>query len=719
MKRYIRISLGLALWISVALTARAQAQDFAFTYKASGSATPVAVVNNGQIQFASTVIGTTTTVTLVAQNTSQSVYGLASATTNNPAFTVSPSAPGAQVAPSGDTASPSAIAFTLTFKPAVAGSVSGVLTITFTSGFRNATFAFFLDALATAPNLIFSYVQNPSGNQVPVRDGDTVSYPQTAVNATSSVTFVILNSGNGFGTVDAVGATGAAFAISGLPLLPAQLDPGKDFRFTVVFSPTARDTSTGSVRIVYGKSTLNVTLTGQGVGSLLTYEALVGSSTLPLTPDATLALPSTPVGSTQSAAITVRNKGNADGRVAAITLSGTDFKLGNLPALPAVIAAGGAVSFTVSFTPSQAGPGTGRLLIDNVAITLQSTGNGSKLTYSYRIGSTVTPIADTGGSIVFPNTTLGDKNALYVQVGNAGNASGSINGISVSGSAFSVQLPALPVSIGPNATLEFALTFAPDNSGTLTGQLQIDDRTITLRGNGNAPPPLSTVSFTGLTGSASPLQQPTVALSLAQPYPLDITGRLILSFTSDSFVDDPAIQFAAGGRTVDFRIPAGTVDALFGSAKQVQFQAGTVAGVISISASFNTGTVNVTPVPPPSTSVVVGSAPPLIRNVQIGFQSDKSFELLVTGLSTTRSVTQLTLNFTASPGSNLQTTSLNVNVESAFTAWFQSQSGNTFGSQFTASIPVNVMGDVNAIQSVQVVLSNQRGASDPVSLKLH
>lgn len=713
MKPYIRMSLGLALWVSVALSVRAQTQDLAFAYKAAGTTAATAVGNNGQIEFPSTVVGDTSAVTLVAQNTSQATYTLVSASTNTPAFVVSPTGGGSPLTPEYPT-----LSFSVTFRPTISGPATGVLTVTFSNGVRNITYTFFLNALATAPNLIFSYVQNPSGNQVLLRDKDTAAFPNTAVNNTASVTFVIANTGNGPGKVDSIGVTGAAFSPSGVPLLPLSLDPNKEARFSVVFSPKTRDAATGSVRIVYGKSVLTVALTGQGIDSVLTYEALVGSSTLPLSPNSTLGLPSTAVGSTQTASIIIRNKGDAEGRVSTISLSGTAFKLNDVPPVPAVIPPGGSISLGITFAPVQAGPASARLLIDSVAITLQSVGNGSQLTYSYRVGSTITPIADAGGSIVFPNTTVGAKSPVYVRVGNTGNASGSVNGISVNGSAFSVALPSLPASIAPNAALEFAVTFAPDAVGALTGQLQIDDRSIALRGTGNAPPPLPSVSFTGLSDSAQPLDQPKVGLSLAEPYPLDLTGKLTLSFTSDSFVDDPAIQFAAGGRSVDFRIPANTLDALVGDAKQVQFQVGTVAGVISVTASFAAGAVNVTPTPAPSKNVLIAAAPPVVRNLQIGLQSDKAFELLVTGLSTPRSVTQLNLTLTATPGSNLQTTSLTVNVESAFTAWFQSQNAKAFGSQFTASIPVNVTGDVNAIQSVQVVLVNQRGASDPMSLKL-
>ena len=73
-----------------------------------------------------------------------------------------------------------------------------------------------------------------------------------------------------------------------------------------------------------------------------------------------------------------------------------------------------------------------------------------------------------------------------------------------------------------------------------------------------------------------------MGLQLASPYAQDLTGTLTLTFTPDSFADDPTIQFASGGRTVNFKIPANTTSAVFGQASQVQFSSGTVAGVITL-----------------------------------------------------------------------------------------------------------------------------------------
>ena len=136
-----------------------------------------------------------------------------------------------------------------------------------------------------------------------------------------------------------------------------------------------------------------------------------------------------------------------------------------------------------------------------------------------------------------------------------------------------------------------------------------------------------------------------------------------------------------------------------------------------MTASLATGTVNLTPAAPARTVVVVPSAPQ-IRSVQIGTRTANSFEVIVSGLSTPRAVTGIDLQFIPSAGSNLQTTSLALNVESAFNAWYQGAISAPFGSQFSTVINIAVAGDINAVQSVAVTARNQSGASTAVSASL-
>jgi uncharacterized repeat protein (TIGR01451 family) len=100
-------------------------------------------------------------------------------------------------------------------------------------------------------------------------------------------------------------------------------------------------------------------------------------------------------------------------------------------------------------------------------------------------------------------------------------------------------------------------------------------------------------------------QQATVGLTLASPFPRDVTGTLTLSFSPDAAIpaDDPAIQFASGGRQAAFTIAANALQARFsGNAAEgpIGFQTGTVAGTLGFIGALQTGTAKTTLSPPSS-----------------------------------------------------------------------------------------------------------------------
>lgn len=575
-----------------------------------------------------------------------------------------------------------------------------------------------------SPDLVLSYILNPSGNQTVVRNNDTLAFPPTLVGDSASATIIVTNRGTGPGTVNSIAISGDAFKVSGLPLLPATLAPNNEIRFTVSFTPVTRATATGALRVALNStsansSTILLNLQGQGIGPVLVYEALIDSAVVPVDINGTVTVPDTPVGSSKQIQFRVRNTGDAPARIGAISVTGTDFQLMDLPPLAATVAPGQSLVFTINFTPKDSGSITSTLRIDQAAFNLTGAGVGSKLTFTVTIGSSTTTLGP-NGTLIFPNVSVGTRSTADVQVTNTGNAPTVINSFSVTGAAFSLsQVPAVPVRLAPGESVRFQLTFAPGTVGAVTGVLQVEDQQISLRASANPPAALPAVSITGLGSNIDALQQPAVGVSLAAPYPLDITGKLTLSFSSQFFVDDPNIQFSTGGRTVDFRIPANSTDAIFGNgSKQMQFQSGTVAGSISVTPSFAVGNADVTPNPAPSKTAPIAAAAPVIRSVQVGTRTATSFEIIVTGYSTSRSVTQITLQFTPAASSNLTTTTLTSNVEPAFSAWYQNASSRAFGSQFSVSITVSVSGDINAVQSVSVTAANSLGTSAPASVSL-
>ena len=93
------------------------------------------------------------------------------------------------------------------------------------------------------------------------------------------------------------------------------------------------------------------------------------------------------------------------------------------------------------------------------------------------------------------------------------------------------------------------------------------------------------------------------------------------------------------------------------------------------------------------------------------------FNVEVTAISTPRSLTAGTIVFTIASGvtnSGASTFPID-NFVTAANTWFQSAAGKTEGGGFKLVIPFTFDGDFNSLTSVQVTLSNSRGASLSVS----
>jgi len=333
-----------------------------------------------------------------------------------------------------------------------------------------------------------------------------------------------------------------------------------------------------------------------------------------------------------------------------------------------------------------------------------SVGNTASKTFSLTVGAA--PLAITTASPL-PSGLLGRAySQTLAATGGSAPYSWALTGGSLPAD-LSLEADAGRLSGAPSAVGSYSFTIEVTDSARRTASkaftLVID------------PPPLTAVQITGLADTAEPAQQPSVQLILAAPYPLEITGQLTLKFEPDAVnpSDDPAIQFSTGGRTASFRIPANTTQAVF-TAPSLALQTGTVAGAITLGATFKAEGQNITPTPDPSRVTRLLRSAPVIRSVEVT-KSGSSFEIIVRGFSNPRQVTQATFRFTAASGANLQTLELTLPMTALSDQWFLGQESQQFGGQFTLRQAFTVQGDIRAISAVSVVLSNAVGASQPSS----
>ncbi len=612
------------------------------------------------------------------------------------------------------------------YLPRSGTEVTGAVRISYTEGLR--AVSLIVNMAGRSPEFTLSHTPQ-GGNATQVPFGGTLMLPDTNPGATSTSAVVLTNRGTAPGVVNGVSVTGLGYEVTGVPLLPAEVKAGAALSFTLNFAPEQLGLHTGSLSVQLVDRTETFALEGLAKGPSYAYEFIRDSEVRPVQPDQVITMPDTLVNHTTSFLVRVRNAGNDEGEIAAISATGAGYSVTDLPILPAKLAAGGSVLFTLNFNPTQAGRFVGRLNVGADQFDLVGSGVGSLLKFTLAIGGSITPLEDKA-KITFLPAAVGATSSATLTLTNSGTSEATVTSVTL-GQADKVfalrDLPPLPLNLAPGASASFALDFTPLAEGTATNTLFVDTVSFTLSGAGTAPSRLPDYRFEGASGAQAPRSQPALGLTLSSPYPLPLKGSLKLEFASAGFSNDPSVQFSTGGRTVDFQIPANQLQAIFANqTTQVRVQTGTVAGTITITPTFSTeGGADLTPDPPAPVVLTVPESAPVVLSAAISARTASSLTLQITGFSTTRSVTEMNLQFTPVAGRSISTTSLTVNVDASFAAWYQSPQSTQFGSQFTATVPLTFSGQapegltlVGTIQSITVTLSNARGTSAPVTVNL-
>jgi len=283
--------------------------------------------------------------------------------------------------------------------------------------------------------------------------------------------------------------------------------------------------------------------------------------------------------------------------------------------------------------------------------------------------------------------------------------------------SWSVTTAGAPSSISLDAT--GVLAGLPGAAGTFSFTVQVTDQNnsvvrqivtlVILAGN---PP---TITITGLPDIVSPAQQPTFALQLDSGYPAAIDGTLTLVFTPDPDVgvDDPAVQFAAGGRRLTFTVPPDSTQVTW-SAQVAAFQSGTVAGNIELDVKLESNGIDIT-APASSRTIRVDRVAPRIVDAQV-VQTSSGFDVHLTGFATTREVTQGTFQFSGDTAGS--TANIIVPLGDSSNIWFQSADSHTFGGQFGLVQSFKWQGQPSGVlNSVSVSLTNTQGSSAVVQAR--
>lgn len=217
--------------------------------------------------------------------------------------------------------------------------------------------------------------------------------------------------------------------------------------------------------------------------------------------------------------------------------------------------------------------------------------------------------------------------------------------------------------------------------------------------------PSPSVVFNGPATSA-PATQPALNFQISQPYPIALSGTMTLTFQpSQGEPDDPSIQFAGGGRTFNFTLPANSI-----TTPTVQLQSGTVAGSITVTLTLSANGVNVTPSSIAPVVIAIPKSVPVITKQSI-VRNGASITIYVTGYSSSRDMTNAYFDFAAAPGTKFGVSSFTVPVSTLFSGWFSSAASNQYGSTFTYFQTFTLDNNSANVESVTVTLENGQGKS--------
>jgi len=467
-----------------------------------------------------------------------------------------------------------------------------------------------------------------------------------------------------------------------------------------------------------GTANQSYTASVAAIGGTQPYKFTIGGLPPGLTGDTTGAISGTPTnggnfnvtvqvtdnaGGSDSATLTLSVSGLTisamlpDGKQGAnysgsVSVSGgaAPYKLGITGLPPGLTATVSAASATISGQPTMAGSFT---------VTVQATDSkNASASGPFRINITATSL------------TLGSGSTVGGIVGQPYSQCLTVNG-GTPPFTFSATLPA-GLSIDPATG---CISGTPSVGGAVTVTVSVTDSTgaknsVTFAVN-FALPALSPVNFTGLGTAADPRTQPGFGVAITGPYPVQITGTLTLAFKPATGADTGEVTFANGSRTLTFTIPANSTTAVF-SIPTAALQTGTVAGSITVTASFNAGGTDITPSPAPTRQIQVNAGPPAIVSAT-ATRNSSGFTVAITGYTSTREMTQAVFTFNPATGANLQTTSLTLQVGSLFSPWLQG--AQVMGSQFLFTQPFTVSGNLQAVTSISVTLANSQGTSQPVT----
>jgi len=447
----------------------------------SGTGVPAGTLSAtpGSISFGTVVIGNAASQTVTLANTGSDSVTVTAATVTGTGFTDSgltlPLTLGAN----------QTTTFSVSFAPTVTGSATGNVALTVTG----------------APELDIPLSGTGEAAGDLTASPTNVNFGTVIVGNTASQTETLQNVGGSNVTVTAASISGTEFSYTGLSV-PLTLGPNQSATFTLKFTPASAGAASGTMSLtVNGSPNISIPLSGTGETS----------ATLTANPTS-ITFTNVQVGTNSTQTETIKNTGGASATITAVTATGTGFTVSGIT-LPVTLGSGQTVTFNVTFAPQSAGTFSG-----NVAVS----SNAQNPTLNIPLSGTAVTAGDLTASptsINFGNVLIGDATSQIVTLKNTGGENVNVTAASITGAGMSYSGLSLPLTLTPNQSTTFSVTFEPAAAGAVNGTMSLTvsgsaNVSIPLSGTGVTPPTLTanptSITFTNITVGTTSTQTETV-----------------------------------------------------------------------------------------------------------------------------------------------------------------------------------------------------------------
>lgn len=248
------------------------------------------------------------------------------------------------------------------------------------------------------------------------------------------------------------------------------------------------------------------------------------------------------IGQSESLPIAFTNTESASVTISSVTSTSGEFSVQDLK-LPMVLGAGQTAAFDITFAPTAAGWEGGSLAFTSNAKT------GTIYVLIGGVGVKSETVTSSVSSLGFGSVAVGSSSTLPVVLTNSGTTGVVIAQADLTGTSFSVAGASLPLTLVPNQSATFNVTFKPQSATSFTGSLVVPNGSLTIPLSGTG----ATTSQLMLSPTAINFGNVDVGSSSSQPVTFSASGGSVTISSSSS----SSSQFSLVGASFPLTIAAG------------------------------------------------------------------------------------------------------------------------------------------------------------------